>query len=106
MTRAIKLASLPLSPIGVLGRGEGGGGRGGGGGGTGTTSDGGRQPYNATPTSSLASVNDIDLRNVRQSTLHSKHVKLVPVIDENFSNASSELFSNSNCKLVSGSTNQ
>ena len=65
MTRAIKLASLPLIPTAVSGRGEGGGGRGGGGGGRGMTSDGGRQPYSATPTSSPASVNDKDLRNVR-----------------------------------------
>ena len=61
MTRAIKLASLPFSPIEVLGCGEGRGGNGGGGGGTGMISDGGRQPYNATPTSSLASVKDKDL---------------------------------------------
>ena len=54
-TRATKLASLPLSPIAVSGRIEGGGGRGGGGGGRGMISDGGRQPYNATLTTSTAS---------------------------------------------------
>lgn len=61
MTRAIKLASLPLSPTAVSGCGEGGGGRGGGGGGRGMTSDGGRQPYSAIPTSSLASAKAKDL---------------------------------------------
>ena len=61
MTRAIKLASLPLSPTAVSGCEGGGGGRGGGGGGTGMTSDGGRQPYSATPTSSPVSVKDKDL---------------------------------------------
>lgn len=45
----MNVSSIPSKPTVTLGRVDGGGGSGGGGGGTGMFTEGGRQPYKATP---------------------------------------------------------